>query len=41
MPTDSELSAQAQELESEQIRLSGDEPMDDHELEGIIGSLIQ
>ncbi len=41
MPTDSELSAQAQELESEQIRLSGDEPMDETELEGIIGSLIQ
>ena len=41
MPTDSELSAQAQELESEQIRLSGDEPMEEQELEGIIGSLIQ
>ena len=39
--SDPELLQQTAELEEEQIRLSGDEPMDDKELEGLIASLIE
>ncbi len=38
--SDSEILAATAELEAEQIRLAGDEPMDEEELEGIIAGLI-
>ena len=38
--SDSEILAQTAELEAEQIRLAGDQPMDEEELEGIIAGLI-
>ena len=39
--SDPELLQQTAELEKQQIELSGDEPMDDIELEGLISSLIE
>lgn len=39
--SDSELLQETAELEEEQIALSGDEPMDEEELEGLIASLIE
>ena len=39
--SDSELRQQAAELEEEQVRLSGDETMDEIELEGVVASLIE
>ena len=38
--SDSEILAQTAELEAEQIRLAGDDPMEEEELEGIIAGLI-
>ena len=39
--TDYEIHQQQAELEEEQIKLSGDTPMDEEELEGIISNLIE
>ena len=39
--SDSELLQETAELEEEQIALSGDEPMDEEELEGLVASLIE
>ena len=41
MPTEAELLSQSFELEDEQIKLSGQEAMEEQELEGIISSLIE
>ena len=41
MPTEAELLTQSYELEDEQIKLSGQEAMEEQELEGIISSLIE
>ena len=39
--SDSEIRAQTAELEAEQIRLAGDEPMDEEELESLVAGLIE
>ena len=41
MKSEAELLSESYELEDEQIRLSGAEPMEEQELEGIIASLIE
>ena len=41
MKSEAELLSETYELEDEQIRLSGVEPMEEQELEGIIASLIE
>ncbi|SVD58756.1 uncharacterized protein METZ01_LOCUS411610, partial [marine metagenome] len=39
--SDAEIRAQTAELEAEQIRLAGDEPMDEEELESLVAGLIE